>query len=109
MKSALNRVLIPAQNVEEKWCRTAPESWIYKTKITFWWQNNEKLEIRSRCHILSVNYLAVTGAKFGANKGANGEARGSQGAVGERVPEGWATYPTAYSDPPPFAQAAVRG
>ena len=55
----------------------------------------------------------MTGAKFGANKeankGANGEAQGSQGAVGERVPEGWATYPTAYSDPPLFAKAAVRG
>ena len=42
------------RNVEVKRCRTAPESWIYKTKVTFWWQNNEKLEIRSQCHLLSV-------------------------------------------------------
>ena len=40
------------RNVEVKCCRTAPESWIYKTKITFWWQNNEKLEARSQCKAL---------------------------------------------------------
>ena len=30
----------------------APESWIYETKKIFWWQNNEKLEIRSQCKVL---------------------------------------------------------
>ena len=40
-------------NVEVKRCRTAPESWIYKTKVTFWWQNKFRIEFWSQCHILS--------------------------------------------------------
>ena len=39
----------------KKTCRFATESLIYKTKITFWWQNNEKIENRFQCHILSAN------------------------------------------------------
>ena len=54
LRSALNRVLILAQECRGKMVQNRTGIMDYKTKVTFWWQNNEKLEIRFQCKVLSV-------------------------------------------------------